>query len=148
MCTEIIVEGLLSSKVNDWAPSESNLADDITRFVKEQTEIGWQHIYYGRFAKSMSNISKDDDDEVKIGDRWTKRIIITIWTTLLQLWSNQNGIIYNAHTTIMLEQKRERLTARVQECYNQRYTIKINDQAKIFYKDQEQLMHGRRSKIH
>jgi hypothetical protein len=74
------------------------------------------------------------------GEKWTRRLIQTIWDTFLQLWQNRNSIIYSDMNGNIMERKRERLIVKVERCFQKMDQLTADDRRKIFTKDKEELM--------
>jgi hypothetical protein len=141
--TKIIMEQLQHhSNTTGTSPPESANAT-VVKFIRQQDTIGWKHIFFGRIANSMKEITQPGTTEpqtTNTGLRWTKRIIQHIWDTFLQLWANRNNFLYNDQQTTTKTRQKERLVERVKHCFRQQYEVNINDRKKIFYKEEEQIM--------
>jgi hypothetical protein len=132
---------------NHQEPGNTNTAEcsnpTVARFVRNQHTIGWKHIFDGRIAKSMTEITvpgTSDPQKANMGQRWTKQLIQCIWDTVLLLWTNRNNILYNDHQKTQNERQRERLEERVIRCYSKQNDKAASDRTKNFYKERELLM--------
>jgi hypothetical protein len=99
----------------------------------EQNRIGWKHIFYGRISTCMITAMEDHYHTLNIntkqysGERWAKKFIINIWTTILKLWKTRNDIIYDSENKQHLESLRDKLKSRVLRCYVLQDQLLAND---------------------
>jgi hypothetical protein len=94
---QLAISGCRSNKT--WQPSLEHTSQEWKRAVTDQTTIGWIHIFYGRIATSMIQAMESHYQNLNIntkqysGERWAKKFIINIWTSILKLWKQRNDII-------------------------------------------------------
>jgi hypothetical protein len=118
---------------------------ELNKCIQDQSEIGWDHILFGRFSQSITNYISSNLQRKGIqkwensGKKWTHRIIQNIWDTLLQLWTNRNTILYDDQNKDGQKIKTERLWRQVENCYKHEEKLSVTDRQKIFYKDIEEL---------
>jgi hypothetical protein len=68
--------------------------------VKEQTEIGWQHMFNGHFTSQWRILQDWYIQQLKIhtithtGARWSLRTITTLWNDFFVLWQSRNETIH------------------------------------------------------
>jgi hypothetical protein len=139
--TKIII-GQLQENHQESGSTNTDCSDPtVARFVRKQHTIIWKHIFYGRIAQSMTEITvpgTSDPQKANIGQRWTKQLIQCIWDTVLLLWTNRNNILYNDHQKTQNERQRERLEERVIRCYREQNDIAASDRTKFFTKSENQ----------
>jgi hypothetical protein len=141
--TKIIIGQLQENHQDPGSTNTESSDPKVARFVRNQHTIGWKHIFYGRIAQSMTEITvpgTSDPPKANMGQRWTKQIIQCIWDTVLLLWTNRNNLLYNDHQKTQNERQREHLEERVIRCYSKQNDIAASDRTKKFYKEREQIM--------
>jgi hypothetical protein len=128
---QIAIEG--SRYNSNWQPSLQDLSPEWRRAIMEQNRIGWKHIFYGRISTCMITAMEDHYHTLNIntkqysGERWAKKFIINIWTTILKLWKTRNDIIYDSENKQHLESLRDKLKSRVLRCYALQDQLLAND---------------------
>jgi hypothetical protein len=135
----IIGSALRHSIMNPkWQPAATDAA--ITPSIQAQSKIGWQQVFLGRIAKTITERNGEHSDPVtrfdanKRGKRWKQKLIRKIWDTYLKLWKQRNEIIHGTQERDKNEIQRQRLTARLERCYQYQSQLRVQDQNKIFYK--------------
>jgi hypothetical protein len=114
--------------------------------IRDQQEIGWSHILFGRFATSTSRYiditlkQRGCQKWQNSGERWTQRMTQNIWDTFLSLWNNRNTIIYEDQNKSNHDILKERLRMRVENCYLYADKLSSNDRQKIFHLDEKDFM--------
>jgi hypothetical protein len=74
------------------------------------------------------------------GDRWARKLIINIWTTLLQLWKHRNELLYEAENQQAQIHQRDKLETRIRRCYQFQHKLSATDRRQWFDQDlQEKL---------
>jgi hypothetical protein len=112
----------------------------ITPSIQAQSKIGWQQVFLGRIAKTITERSGEHLDHVarfeanKRGKKWKQKLIRKIWDTYLKLWKQRNEIIHGAQERDKSEIQRQRLAARLERCYQYQSQLRAQDRNKIFYK--------------
>jgi hypothetical protein len=83
-----------------WTPSLAHISPEWKKSIQDQSAIGWSQILKGRIAKSMK-IQMDEhyktlnvNTKTYTGERWARKLIINIWTTILKLWKQWNDLIF------------------------------------------------------
>jgi hypothetical protein len=121
-----------------WQPAATDTA--ITPSIQAQSKIGWQQVFLGRIAKTITERNGEHSDPVtrfdanKRGKRWKQKLIRKIWDTYLKLWKQRNEIIHGTQERDKNEIQRQRLTTRLERCYQYQSQLRVRDQNKIFYK--------------
>jgi hypothetical protein len=60
------------------------------------------------------------------GNRWAKKLISTIWKTILELWEKRNNLVYNQDSITSEAQKKAKLESRIRRCYEQKLLLKAH----------------------
>jgi hypothetical protein len=124
-----------------WTPSSANVSPEWKNTLQEQSEIGWSQIVNGRIANSMIHQMEAHYRTLNInskqytGERWARKLIINIWTTVLHLWKQRNTLIYETDTLLSKTAQRDKLEARIQRCYHFKDRLKSNDRRQWFDRD-------------
>lgn len=133
---------------NDTMPPHiENTGDNqIDKWIQDQNKIGWNHMFYGRTAKSLEIVmekffrNRENDTGQETGSKWVKRLIQKIWDIFLQLWSQRNEIIHGKQEGQRSLREQQFLETRVSRCYEYQYKLRVVDREKIFHKPQEELL--------
>jgi hypothetical protein len=59
---------------------------------------------------------------------------------MLLLWHNRNQILYEGNQVSRQERQRERLTQRVEKCFEDSNTLSAEDRDKLFYMDKKAIL--------
>jgi hypothetical protein len=133
----------LEACTNDdtWNPTLAHMSTEWKTSIQEQSAIGWQLIFNGRIANSMVTQMDEHYKTLNIntktytGERWARKLIINIWTTILKLWKQRNELIYDNENQQTRLAQRDKLEARLRRCYQFKDHLSVNDQRQWF--DQE-----------
>jgi hypothetical protein len=122
--SNLIELGIISvSRKNTWTPSLANVSPKWKSAVKDQSKIGWSHILCGRISKLLvSSMNKHyESQELSMylynGNRWARKLIQVIWSTMLELWKIRNSVIHNATQQFTDIHQREQLELKIRQCY-------------------------------
>jgi hypothetical protein len=92
--------------------------------VQAQNKIGWQHIMKGRFSQHWTHVQNkhidddpDIDSEKQSGDRWLKRILNHLWTSLWQVWLLRNDDLHGRDKEEKERKRIDKLTPRIHAIY-------------------------------
>jgi hypothetical protein len=127
---------------NGWSPNQDNQWKKLT---EEKTRIGWQHIFFGRIARTITNLPTIKPTH-QIGSaktqhtKWPRKLLQTIWDTFLRLWRQHNEYIHGVTEKSHAKRQRAAISARVIECYQQMDLLSAIDRDKIYTKSQDELM--------
>jgi hypothetical protein len=119
--------------------------DKLNRCLKDQTKIGWHHLFFRRIAKTMITFmeshyrNSNNDTGQMTGNQWARKLIQQIWDNFLLLWSQRNSIIHGETKINRRESRRNQLLDRLERCYQFQDQLKLSDKNKIFYKTQEEM---------
>jgi hypothetical protein len=88
-----IVDGMFSGIVSfTWQAEIQTTHEKLTqKWIRQQNAIGWRHIAFGRLATALTEMISSILQEQGIeswlvsGEKWTRRLIQTIWDAFLQL---------------------------------------------------------------
>jgi hypothetical protein len=84
---------------NPWKPDMKHISPNLVEGIRDQTTIGWQHLYSGRIAKTIITTMNEHYKTEGIhgrkysGERWARQLIKQIWDTMLNLWKERNSIL-------------------------------------------------------
>lgn len=119
-CKEIFLVGIgtvmgrdppMSSDMDSW-PRELREAFD------SQTEIGWNHVFYGRLSTQWEKIATRSDNFSNQGRLfvWTRQIIRKFWSFGIDLWQARNMILHGPDQSISKYEK-DMLESKVRAMY-------------------------------
>jgi hypothetical protein len=135
----IIEIGILNAGMTPkWAPSIADVSRKWRTAVRDQTSIGWDQLLRGRISKTIIKMVDQHYEAQELstimynGRRWAKKLITVIWTTMLELWSTRNSIIYNSNQDLAERQMKEKLETRVRRCYDHKTLLKAHEQTQWF----------------
>jgi hypothetical protein len=130
----------------DWTPSLTDISTDLQDCIRQQTQIGWAQIFQGRITKAMATFMDNHFRDLNVdtrrynGKRWGRLLLQNIWNTVLQLWSTRNEIIHRTVETHQKSRTQDRLELRVRRCYDSKTLLTREDQEKVFYREEEDLI--------
>jgi hypothetical protein len=125
----------------NWTPSIGDTSPDWMIPIQDQSEIGWIQILNGRIANSMIKQMDTHYEMLNInlktysGERWARKLIINIWTTLLQLWNHRNELLYEAENQKSLTNQCNKLETRIRRCYLFQHQLSATDRRQWFDQD-------------
>jgi hypothetical protein len=112
-----------STDSKGWQPDSRYVSPRWKPAVNAQSKIGWQHIFHGRLARELI-LSMDQHyhlegahNRTKNGEQWARKLIQTIWDTMLSLWRERNNILNKQDEEQVKVHQKEATKQRVQECY-------------------------------
>jgi hypothetical protein len=114
--------------------------------IKEQNKIGWRHIYYGRLSTGIiremeKHFRKSDTNSFQFtGERWARQFIRTIWDNMLEIWKERNGILNHEDKNNTSSSQKQKLTSRIQRCYEYQNNLKASERQQWFSESQENIM--------
>jgi hypothetical protein len=106
-----------------WKPDMRHVSVKWRKAVEAQNEIGWHHIFYGRIAKDLKTEmdqhyqEEGAHDRRTNGEQWARKLIRTIWDTMLALWGERNKILNKRDDDIARAHQKEATEQRVRQCY-------------------------------
>jgi hypothetical protein len=129
-----------------WNPDSKHISTTLADGIRDQTTIGWQHLYTGRLSKTLINIV---DEQYKMegihgckysGKCWARQLIKQIWETMLNLWKERNGILNWRDVEEMTAALHEQRESRVKRCYDFRHQLKHQERMWWFSKTAQELL--------
>lgn len=103
--------------------------DDIITMMKNQSTIGWRHIFNGRFCNDWAILqgvhygdNRDQTTSPK-GTQWTAEIISTIWSEWYKLWETRNSAVHGTDAASQRAIQRTHLLRRLSELYSRRRQV-------------------------
>jgi hypothetical protein len=144
--TNILEIGLLSSLEAEWTADLSYVSKEWRQAIMDQNSIGWIQIYRGRLAKSMIKAMDEHYSTMGVnrmthtGERWAKQLITNLWKIVLELWSIRNDMIHHERSIIKDSYMMERLTTRIQRCYEDKGLLKAKERQQWFSADIKDLL--------
>jgi hypothetical protein len=137
--SNIIEIGIINAGYHSsWKPNLNDVSRKWKAAVRDQSRIGWDHMLLGRVSKTLIQAMDSHFESQNVstclynGNWWAKRLIIAIWTTMLELWKTRNKIIYNYDSGMAEAQLREKLENRIRQCYRQQSLLTAQEQAQWF----------------
>lgn len=69
---------------------------DLQLAFNDQTEIGWEHVLYGRIAKrwKLQATKRGGEQGTDISDPWVRKMISLNWKFGLELWHYRNELVH------------------------------------------------------
>jgi hypothetical protein len=134
----IIELGILSADQKAWTPAITSVSRKWKIVVQEQSRIGWSHILCGRISKSMiSEMQKHYESQelstyLHNGNRWAKKLIQCIWSTMLELWKTRNNILYDKNLQGAEDRLREQLEPKIRQCYAWSHILSAHERNRWF----------------
>jgi hypothetical protein len=100
--SNLLEMALQHSSHREWVPYPGDISPALHCCVRQQSAIGWHHLYKGRIAKGMIEYMETHyrnlqlDSKRYTGERWGKKLIQKLWDGVLKLWQQRNDMIHNA----------------------------------------------------
>jgi hypothetical protein len=101
---ECFLEGLKSWIHQTSPPLVKNFYSDASEFLEEayaeQTEIGWDHFFRGRWSikwAALYNHSCPLTKHTPSAETWGRTITETMWKGLLSIWKKRNELLHGKH---------------------------------------------------
>jgi hypothetical protein len=121
---------LIGRALTDWKttkepPLPDNLPQQFIPLFQNQSQIGWHHIIYGRFSKEWYKALSFD--HIK-GSQWVSYTIRTIWFCVYDIWKKRCQTHHGLTQDDQHKRQLLRLTPQVQNLYDQRHDLNIDDQ--------------------
>jgi hypothetical protein len=69
------------------------------------------------------------------GERWAKKLIINLWTSILKLWKQHNDIINDTENNQYRTSLRDKLASRATRCYTMKDSTSATDRRLWFDKE-------------
>jgi hypothetical protein len=129
-----------------WMPDLKFVSDRWVEGMREQSTIGWKHIYAGRISKQLI---KAVDDHYKTegvhgrkhtGERWARQLIKLLWDTMLTLWKERNTIINQQELEAAKIDRKEQVENRVNRCYEFSHWLRHKERTQWFSKTAQELL--------
>eukprot|EP00957_Ditylum_brightwellii_P209943 15364395-Ditylum_brightwellii.AAC.1 len=71
------------------------------KLIKKQTEIGWEHLFFGQFGKEWQKAQQKyfknstlEEEEQKYDKYWFRKVILTIWNFWKTRWKARLSALY------------------------------------------------------
>ena len=82
----------------------TTVTTQVTRLIRKQNNIGWHHIFLGRFCSDWSEIQDSHyattlntkDNKRRTGQRWQHAIIGELWSHWFIVWEMRNTDLHGA----------------------------------------------------
>jgi ribonuclease HI len=129
-----------------WVPNLRFISRTWVAGVREQSAIGWKHIFSGRISKTMI---KAVDDHYKTegvhgrkftGESWAQKFIKQTWDTMLALWKERNAILNHRDIETAKANRKEQLENRVNRCYEFSHYLRHKERLQWFSKSAQELL--------
>jgi hypothetical protein len=96
--TDILLTGV-EAWLSDSAPDFSTIPDEYHQIVKDQSIIGWNHIFQGCLAKTWAQFQQQHYSGLKPvkgrdGTFWSRSIISHVFTQWIVLWEARNKSVH------------------------------------------------------
>jgi hypothetical protein len=121
-----------------WKPDMRHVSVKWRKAVEAQNEIGWHHIFYGRIAKDLKTAmdqhyqEEGAHDRRTNGEQWARKLIRTIWDTMLALWGERNKILNKQDDDIARAHQKEATEQRVRRCYAYKDNLRHSERIQWF----------------
>ena len=103
-------------------------------YLRDQREIGWHQLLYGRLADSMITFQDSylrrlpDHNHRLTGVTWGKRLVVCIWHHLHTLWLLRCTQKYGDTLSAQLESSKAQLLRQLEQLYASRHLLPHQDQ--------------------
>jgi hypothetical protein len=135
-----------SVETPSWKPDMRYISPEWVTGIKEQNNIGWRHVYYGRISTGIikgmeKHFRKSDANRFQFtGERWARQFIRTIWDNMLEIWKERNGILNQEDKNSTTSNQKQKLVSRIQRCYNFQSNLKASERQQWFGETLENIM--------
>jgi hypothetical protein len=129
-----------SNQSQTWQVNEKLHPTELQHAIKAQNKIGWQQIFYGRFALDFEQAQEEFyrwqglPEITHNGQKWQLDLIQQIWKTMLSLWSNRNKAKHDEGEFAHQQNTRRQLVHRAQHCFKQAHLLSAADRNHLFQK--------------
>jgi hypothetical protein len=129
---DILLDGLKgwleSPEPDQYQLSEALYDDEFQRLIKQQNNIGWKHVFLGRFSVEWSDMQDAfyvtrpnyNPQKSRKGARWQVAIITCLWDQWYSLWENRNNDLHGADTRQSALIERQNTLRTLRELYDLR----------------------------
>jgi hypothetical protein len=131
---------------NPWKPDMKHISPNLVEGIRDQTTIGWQHLYSGRIAKTIITTMNEHYKTEGIhgrkysGERWARQLIKQIWDTMLNLWKERNTILNQRDAEATTAAQREQRENRVRRCYDFSQHLTHGERMRWFNQPEQELI--------
>jgi hypothetical protein len=133
--TLILLQGVRGALHNPTFQMPVGPREPVFQFlVAAQNQIGWDHLLKGRFSHHWLQVQQlhihlnpDIDDTKQSSERWLKRILHHIWTSLWQGWLARNEALHGHDRNSRARKRLEKITPQVVALYAQAGTLLAAD---------------------
>jgi hypothetical protein len=129
----ILEIGLSESITHQWTASPSRVSTKWKQGIKDQNAIGWRQLYNGRISLSIIKTMDNHYSELGLnpmqhnGKRWAIRLIVNLWSTILELWKTRNEIIHDKESRMENSIRKEKIKCRILRSFELRDVIPCSD---------------------
>jgi hypothetical protein len=130
--------GLSESLTQTWTAETSHVSTVWKQSIIDQNSIGWRQLYNGRISLSLIETMDNHYRELGLnemkftGTRWAIRLIVNLWSIILELWKTRNEIIHDNESTKTTNIIKERVQGRVLRCYELSDMLPFKDRHQWF----------------
>jgi hypothetical protein len=120
--TDILLTGV-EARLSDSVPDFSTIPDKYHQIVKDQSIIGWNHIFQGRLAKSWAQFQQHHYSGLKPvkgrdGMFWTRSIISHVFTQWIVLWEARTKSVHGADSSAQAKSKHDQAMRELEILYS------------------------------
>jgi hypothetical protein len=129
-----------------WTPYMENISKELKDAIMEQNKIGWQQVYYGRLSNKLVRVMEQHFQKLPVnhlkytGERWARKLIKTIWDTMLQLWKERNDHLHQRDKAAKAETQKQRLEKRIARCYTYSQNLTATERLRWFSEPHKEMM--------
>jgi hypothetical protein len=130
--------GLSESLTQTWTAKTSHVSTVWQQSIQDQNSIGWRQLYNGRISLSLIETMDNHYRELGLnvmqftGTRWAIRLIVNLWSTILELWKARNEIIHDKESTKTTNIRKEQIKGHVLRCYELSNMLSLKDRNQWF----------------
>jgi hypothetical protein len=129
------VSRLLNEGFHQWFNGAETPEIELTQYTSEvqpilcqQSQIGWRHLFHGRFAKAWSEIQRKYLERVfphqqYASDKWQVGLIRKIWDQWFVLWSLRNQDLHGRDSRSRQKAETLEIKRQLQRIYSQRQIV-------------------------
>ena len=100
----------------------------LTRLIANQNDIGWKHVFLGRFCTDWSDVQdahyatmlNKKEGKRRTGEQWQKEIINEIWSQWFLVWAMRNQDLHGVNESTRARAEREETERTLRDIYDLR----------------------------
>jgi hypothetical protein len=134
----VIVDGL-EAWFNDTAFPEARHPPGVQELIKDQNEIGWEQLFYGRFSTKWKEYQKaelkrqrQEQKEHNCGSPWIRTVIEIIWEAVRDEWKLRNDVRHGKDDEEKALKQMEQAERQIKHWYEKKKWMETEVQRLVF----------------